>query len=246
MPPADSPIPQLWREDPTKPKPLPPLIHKDEAIVRALQSLLNKQPADAIEHLKGFDPATQEILMRLLPALAVLNEKSVEKLSPDETVALQDGIQGLLLTLRNRAELMIDKMYLCQRIDGFGRYEKLDHGHVFKTGTKRLEGDLVQVYVELRNIGSRQQNGYYVSTLNGKISLRDDRGEEQWLHNFGQSEQAPSLEPRNDCLLVYYFYVPIIAAGKYTLTLEITDRTSEPHRTTHQSVEFNVAVPLSQ
>jgi len=48
---------------------------------------LEKQPAEAVAFLQGFDPTNQELFMRVLPALAVLNEKKIEQLSPRKSPA---------------------------------------------------------------------------------------------------------------------------------------------------------------
>ncbi|HYV39771.1 MAG TPA: hypothetical protein VE988_29045 [Gemmataceae bacterium] len=217
----------------TQPLPLP--VDKNQPMIAALACLLNKQPSQAIEHLQGFDRSTQEVLLRLLPALALLNEKSIDQMNPAESASLQEQVQALLISLRSRTELTIEKMCLCEQIDGYGQYTPLKEGHVFQPR------EYVRVYVELRNIANTPRDRYYVTTLNGTVSLQDDKGT-PWVHNYRNNEMPIlSIEPRSDCYRVYDFVVPALPPGKYTFTLEIVDETRQPRRVAQKSVEFVVA-----
>ncbi len=235
--PPDLEPPPLVGQKPSTPPP-------DEPLVGALSCLLKKQLAEALTKLQRYDPATQEQLMRLLPAVVLLGEKGVDGLAPAEAAALQEQVQQVLVALRNRNGLIIDKMCLCEHIAGFGQFKALPEDHAFQAGTSRQAGDWVQIYVELRNIASEQQGTYYTTALNGTVSLNDGQGKPIWTYNYRQREQPlRSSMPRSDCYRAYDFYVPAVPPGRYTLTFEVVDETRQPHRTAKRSVDFVVAGP---
>src|SRR5262249_44083769 len=76
-----------------------------EPLVEALRCVLENHPNEALEHLKGFDPATQELFLRLLPPMALLSHKSLDQLTPPEVAALHEQLESLVVALRPRAEL---------------------------------------------------------------------------------------------------------------------------------------------
>jgi hypothetical protein len=231
-------------EGPSQPPVQPPPAAPQEPVVAALSCLLKKQLAEALTQLQRYDPATQELLMRLLPAVVLLSDKGVDQLAPAEAAALQEQVQQVLVALRNRTGLVIDKMCLCENISGFGQFKALPEGHAFQAGTSRQAGDWVQIYVELRNIASEQQGNYYATSLNGTVSLNDGQGKPVWTYNYRQREQPlRSSMPRSDCYRAYDFYVPAVPPGRYTLTFEVVDETRQPQRTAKRSVEFVVAGP---
>src|SRR5206468_3661926 len=129
-------------------------------LVSALHCLLDNKPQEAIRHLESFDGKKQELVMRLLATLATLNEKSVDQLSPEEKDVLEKQIQGLEVALRDPGELMIAKMCLCERIDGYCQYKAVPDGHAFQAETRGDKGERgkwgerVLLYVEVRNIRS--------------------------------------------------------------------------------------------
>jgi len=221
-----------------------PPAEKEEPLVSALRYLLNNQPKEAVKDLESFDGTKQDLFMRLLAALATLHEKSVDQLSPDEKAALENQLQGLEVALRNPSELIIAKLCLCERIGGYGQYKPVPDGHVFQAGTpgNPWGGELVKVYVELRNITWVPRDSYYVAALHGTIRIRDAEGL-VWSYNLRNRE--PALEkveqPRSDWFRSYDFFVPNMAPGKYTLTIEVADEMHQPHRLAQKSVEFVVA-----
>jgi hypothetical protein len=237
---ADNP-PRVVNQSPIPPPP------PEQPLVNALYYLLHKQSAEALNCLQRFDHSNQDLYMGLLSALAVLNDKGVDQLGPGEIAALQEQLQGLLASLRKRAELVIDKMVLCERIESYGQYLAVRDGHAFQAGTQRQAGDLVQVYIELRNIACEQRGGYFVTALNGTMTIHDAQGTPVWSYNYRKREPLlRSLMPRSDCFRAYDFFVPAMPPGKYTLTIDIVDETYQLHRTARKSVEFLVAPPAGQ
>jgi hypothetical protein len=222
-----------------------PEVGHDEPVVQALFCLFQKKPDQALDFLKSFDRTNQDLFMRLLSALAILHDKSFDQLTPGEVATLDQQMQGVLAVLRHRSDLVIDKLCLCERIDGYGQYKAVRPGHAFLASTARQAGEWVQVYVELRNLTCELRGTAYVTALAGSVNIRDARGDTVWSYNYRKREQPLcSPNPRFDNFRAYGFYVPTMPPGQYTLTVEIVDETQQPFRMAHKSVEFVVAPPI--
>jgi hypothetical protein len=204
--------------------------------ILALRMLLANQSAQAVKCLETYDRPTQELLMRLLPAVALITEKgSVSQLTNAERGALDVQLQGLLVSLHAMSDLTIDKLVLCDLIDRDGRFVPQREGYVYQVG------ELVQVYLLLRNVASELRDGYYVTVLHGKVSLKDAQGQ-GWDHDFREWEKPLKTATASfDCYRPYDFYVPHVPPGRYTLTFEVTDETHAPRRVARKSIEFTVA-----
>src|SRR5205823_1054269 len=61
-----------------------------EDLAAALNCLLRKQHAAALAYLDRFDKGNQEVFLSLLSALAVLNDKRLDQLTPEEAAALEE------------------------------------------------------------------------------------------------------------------------------------------------------------
>jgi hypothetical protein len=209
--------------------------------VMALRSLLQNQSIQAVKCLEKYDPATQELLMRLLPAVALISEKgSIDKLSAVERGALDDQMKGLLLSLHALTDLTIDKMCLCECIASNGTFKPQRQGYAYQPR------ELVQVFLLLRNLTSAQRDdGYYVTALHGKVSLKDATGEVWSLDFRGREQPLISATACYDCYRPYDFYVPVVPPGHYTLIIEIADETRPGRRLARKSVDFTVAAPVS-
>jgi hypothetical protein len=213
-------------------------------LILAVQSMCHNKPQEAVEHLQHCHPANQEFFMRLLPIMAVLKDKSIDQLNVQEAAALQEQVQRLLLAVVARSDLVVDKMCLCERIDGYGHFTPKRDGYAFKAGTGKQANEQVNVYVEIRNMASVPRDRYYTTLLNGTIRILNGQGDEVWKYNYRKREQPlQSGEPHSDCYRIYDFFVPAIPAGRYTLSIEIVDETCQPHRVAQKSVEFHVAAP---
>jgi hypothetical protein len=202
----------------------------------ALRMLLANQSAQAVKCLESYDRPSQELLMRLLPAVALISEKgSVNKLNSAERGALDDQITGLVASLHALSDLTIEKMCLCEVIDRDGRFRPQREGYAYQVG------ELVQVYLLLRNLASVARDGYYTTVLHGKVILMDATGQ-VWDHDFRERERPlVSATACYDCYRPYDFYVPNVPPGHYTLTLEVADETRATRRVARKSIEFMVA-----
>jgi hypothetical protein len=209
---------------------------KDEPAVEALRLLLLKQAPKSLQCLESYDPQTQQMLMQLLPVVALMAEKPLPKMDTTEVMSLEAQLQRCIAPLRARTDLVIDKLCLCDQIDGYGMFTPRRDGRPFQPS------ELVQVYLELRNLAPELRDGYFIAALHGKVTISDREGTPVWSHNYSLQEQPLKAGwPRYDCYRVYDFYVPAgMQRGHYTLTLEITDETRSPRRSAKKSVEFQV------
>jgi hypothetical protein len=214
----------------------------DHDLVNALRMLLSKQPDKALAYLEHYDRAKQELLLQLLPTLVLLSEKPSEQLNPTEVSAMQDQMQGLLVALRARNDLTIDKICLCDEIKGYGLFTPKRNGYVFQAG------DMLLIYIELCNTTCESRNGYFVTDINGIATIRDAQGQECLKWNYSEAELPfLSLLPRYDCWRPYQLYLPRkMPPGKYTLTMVMTDRTRPLRQIAHKSVEFMIVPPGSR
>ncbi|HZT80580.1 MAG TPA: hypothetical protein VFA26_10170 [Gemmataceae bacterium] len=241
-PPPDVPP----RVEPT-PLPQPTPAPADEPIIKALRCLLEKRPAEAVEALKGYDPANQEVLLGVLPWLVRLTETNLDRASPQESAALLEQLDRLEERLRERSPLAIDKMCLCREVKRFGDYQPLPEGHAFQAGVGGGWGEPVCLYVELRNFSSRPHGPLYETRLAGRVDLRDEKGQRVWVYDF-PVEVDRSRTPRRDRFVRFEFQVPPkVPPGRYSLHLEIRDVTGQassrdapPHRTARAALELRV------
>jgi hypothetical protein len=242
QPPPVLPPLKLNRYDlcpPIQPPPVQPEKAPDDpALVIALRMLLSKQPDKALPYLEHYDRATQEVFIRLLPTLALLDEKSIDQLSASEADKLQEQLEGALVPLRRRAELTIAKMCLCESFEGlgFGRITPKRDGYIFQAG------EILPIYIEVCNTTCQLRDGYYVTHINGTASIYDQSGQRVAFHDYRLREPPmKSLLPHYDCWRPYAVNLPMhMPAGKYLLTVEITDRTLPTARTARKSVEIVV------
>jgi hypothetical protein len=225
---------------------LAPPVPPDPPLVAALRALMEKRPAEALDLLKGYDKASQELLLCLLPLAARLTEGGLQQPNPGEMAAVLEQLRALERPLAERAALGIDKMCLCRKIDSYGVYQKVPDDWAYATGVGDQPGELVQVYVELRNFASKQQGNSYETCLASSLEIRDYRGTLVWRRDF-QAQPDHSHSPRHDYFINYRFAVPPhVPPGSYVLWIQVKDLTGQPgkdapaYRTARRSLDFRV------
>ena len=203
-----------------------------EAAVRAFHLVVVGKHQEAIKALNGYDDSTQEFFIRMFPLLAQIARTSIDKMSAQERIALYDQVKGVDVWLRTRCELLVTKMVYCKRINGFADIEPLPADHAFLARTENRPGDLVQLYVELRNFASKQtKEGDFLTRLSCSLELRDMQGQKVWSHAFDKNE---TTYRKSACVTDYHgnfsFYVPALPPGTYQLTLQVVDETMPEQR----------------
>ncbi len=221
----------------------------EEPLVLALERLLKEDSEalnEALKLLDSYDPATRDCFQRLLPMLAGLTRKGVEKLGPKEIAHMQDQLQGLLLDLRARAELRIDKLYYCEPdLEQPGNFKRLPKEYRFLARCGNRIGEMVLLYAELGNLGMVRRDDYFEARLTSEVIISAESDPKRPLFSKRVDDPRRPLRSRtlaNDYYNTYSFYVPAcIPPGRYTLTLRIRDETTQPPRVKDHTILFVVA-----
>jgi hypothetical protein len=189
---------------------------EDVPLIPALRCFIGKRPADAVNWLKQYSKADQELLLCLLPVIVRLAEGDW-RTDPHETHVVVDRLTQTADKLRPLASLSIDNMCFCRRIDSFGRYDVLPSEYGFRPG------EMVHVYVELQNFLSEQRDNSYRIRLSSYVEIRDMNNRLLWDYAFRENPIF-SLSKRHDYFNKYEFPIPPhLTPGPYTLSLKVTD-----------------------
>ncbi len=198
-----------------------------EPFLLALQAMMQNKHEEAVRYLQAYDPQTQDFFLRMLPILPLVGQKKWAYLSHDEVQNVADQLKKIQEDLRPMTGITIGCLSFCEWVKAYGNYKPLGEDHVFVASTNQKPGDLVQLYVELRNFGSQQRTkGIYETVLASSLEIRNARGEVMRTIAFGD-EKVPlqSRTPLNDYFKNYSFYVPDVPAGVYQLTIRVRDET---------------------
>jgi len=220
----------------------PPGEPTEPPLVEALRSFLDSRPADAVASLKTYDKDNQELLLLLLPVASRLTEGSVEKANAQEVAFFMEQVNAVLLAMRPRAALVIDKMCFCKWIQTFGVYEPTPDKPTYRPG------DWAKVYVEVRNFSSEKREDapgqtFYVTSLESSAEILDGRRNKVWPQGPGR-QPLQRLGPdrsrtlRHDYFDNCYFKVPELPPGSYTLWIQVEDVATR--RTARRSLDFDV------
>lgn len=218
-----------------------------EPVAQALDWMLKGRHAEAIKCLSIYDDDKQEVLLRLLPICTQLVNKRIADLTTQEVGFVHKQLDGLRDSLLPRSELLITRMCFCKDVRGFGSYEKLPDSHQFLTGAQDRIGELVQLYIELKNFASEPtKDGQFVTKLSCSLELHDAAGKKIWSKPFEGNETTLRRSARlHDFYSRYAFYVPAIPAGTYKLTLRVADETNpQSRRIAERSLVFQ-ATPVA-
>ena len=203
-----------------------------EPVVLAFHYIFIGKHQEAIKALRSYDEPTQEFMLRVLPLLTHITKSTLDKMSSQELDILNEQLKGVVSLLRTRCGLSVNKMVFCKSVNGFANYEPLPDDHAFLARTDKRPGDLVQLYVELKNFASKEaKEGEYLTKLACSLELKDINGEKVWAHTFDKSD---TTHRRSACVNDYHgnfsFYVPALPAGTYQLTIQVVDETIPEHR----------------
>jgi len=217
---------------------------KREPLTDALQCILENKHDEALRCLSAYDAETQELFLGLLPTLSILSKKKVTELSAAEVAVLHEQLYSLIGTLRPRTPLAIAKVCYCEWVKGYGNYKPMPEGHAFAAPAPGRPGELVQLYVELRNFVNASRHGAFETRFSSAVEICDSRGELVWSYRF-EDEKQPirSRTQLHDWFNNYSFHVPkSLPPGVYQLTIQVTDETvPESRRVARQHLEFRVA-----
>lgn len=203
-----------------KPSPLasvPPVV-SDTELLRAIRAFQANKPDEAVECLKSYDPATQQIMLSLLPALARLSDGKLQQMKPEEMDVLLEQLTRVPNMLRPRASLQASNVRLCREVHNFAHTEAFPERHEFRPG------DIVYLYMELANFScTADPKGGNTVTLASSLELKDAAGMVVWRADPKEIPDKVSTPPK-DYYRNFRLSIPNIPAGTYTLTVKTTDR----------------------
>lgn len=243
LPPAESPpaLTALWPGLTTAGR-------ADPIWLSAVRAYAEGRADQAVEILKQLDPPNQELVLALLPAL-VEGATADWVRDPGAAAMLTEQFRSLARRLQVRAPLGVDNVTLCRWVSGFGRYEPWPDGRPYRPT------DTAQLYLEVRNLGSRPSHGphgeTHLTAVHYTAEVRDAHGAvieqpapddpRKKVRVVQLDRKVYSRGPVDDFHLLYTFPVPA-TPGVYTISLEVSDpATGRTART--RPVEFRVAGP---
>lgn len=239
-PPEPTPLPKLGPiPEIPKANPQPPEIAKKHAIVLAVECLLDNRPDEIRRHLREYDASTQEFLLRVLAPLSLVDRKN---LRPETKAAIIEQLTALSKSLEQTSSFAISRMDFCDSIRGFKMANPLPGSHEFQAAQPDRPGELVQLYVELKNFASEPAGGAFETRLSSQIEIRDAQGKVRWQHRF-HPDDLKLVSPKTRLTEYYHNYtfaLPVLPAGIYELHVETTDETQAGRPTAEASLPLRV------
>lgn len=207
--------------------PVPPPPAADLPVVAALKAYADGRPAEAAAHLSGCDPASRDLLARLLPAAVKAYEVNVSAGRREQVGPLLATVDAARNGLVVHAPLDVAKIEFASQIDGFARYRPLDGRHAY------APGELAEVYVELHNARPAAvgpDGAESAVRLHWRMDLTDGRGQPVGLVDGngrptptdGDYAPPPTRGPVRDCHLALRVVVPR-SPGEYVLSVQVRD-----------------------
>ncbi len=212
--------------------PTPIVSDGDSPLLLAVRAFQRNRPDEAIEHLKPYEPATQQILLSLMPAMVRLTEGKLQQMKPEEMDALLEQFSRVTPMLRPRASLQASAVRLCREVHTFAHVEPFPERYLYRAG------DVVHLYMELANFSSvPDSKGFYRIELSSTLELRDGANSVVWR---ADPKDVPDIvsSPPQDYYRAFRLCVPNVPPGSYTLSIKTTDRPTG--REVRKAVEFRV------
>lgn len=202
------------------------------SLLKAVKAFQDNKPDEAVACLKEYDPATQQILLSLLPVLSRISDGKLQQMKPEEMDILLDQLTKVPNMLRPRASLQATNVRLCREVHNFAHTEAFPERHEFRPG------DIVYLYMELANFScTADPQGGYLVTLGSSMEMKDASGTVVWKAEPKEVPDKVSTPPQ-DYYRNFRLSVPNVAAGNYTLTVKTTDRPTG--REVQKTVEVRV------
>ena len=233
--------------DPHEPGRLPGL-RPEPLLMEIVRAHLEHRPERALELLKELQPANQEFVLAVLPALARGATADLAS-DPTATALLADELRTAISWLAPRSALMVENATLCWKVYGFGRYEPWPQGRTYRPN------DRAQLYLEVRNLVSQPATGpqgeTHLTYVRGAVEIRDAHNmivdqpdPNEWRRRVKAvrfEEKRYSRGPVEDFHILHPFTVPS-TPGVYTVTVELRDPAGRRSVKT-PPIRFDVAGP---
>lgn len=192
----------------------------ESQLVQAVRDYCDGRTDKALERINDLDPANQEIVLRLLPALVHATKADLSGRSPLDAAVLASQLEAAVDAAQRRSPLRIRKGCFAWRVTQFGVYDPVPDSHPF------LPGGSGMLYIELQNVPSMPAElpaggQGFVTKLACSMQLLDVEGKPVVPpRTFDHAEFTRS--PVRDYFLKLEFDVPA-EPGRYALVVEITD-----------------------
>lgn len=190
----------------------------DPPLVAAFRDYLEGRTDKAVERIKDLEPANQEMILRLFPALKHASKADLR--SPGDAAMLGSQLAAAMEATARLSPMTIRKACFVWRVLQFGVFDPVPEKHPF------LPGGAGVLYLELQNAPSVAAripaggNGY-VTRLECSYQLNDTEGKP-----IAPIKTQPHTEytrsPVRDYFLKIEFEVPP-QPGNYTLVVELKD-----------------------
>lgn len=139
-------------------------------------------------------------------------------LNPNSAQEVLNSMQNAQRELAQLAPLQISKTELCQSVDGFGQYQKIENNFA--------PGDQAIIYCELRNFSANiidsKRGQRYSSRLQGGYQIINDQNEVVSQRQFETTEDL-SRNMRTDFYMYFPLTIPELPEGSYRLNISIED-----------------------
>jgi hypothetical protein len=231
MPPAAEVAAPTVQSPPADSHPAKPAV--DPPLIEAIRCFMDKRPSEAVACLARCDKSSQELLLCLLPLAVHLADQGGQRQDPRETGAYVDQLERLAYRLHCRAPLRITKMYLCESIQGYGKYQPRPEAHSFRPG------ELARLYIELQHLSDEAQGNGYSFHLLTNIEIRDFSNNPLWHFKFDDPGPDISLSKRHDFYHLCTFRIPEKTPGFYILYVKIRDAATG--REVEQTLDFRIS-----
>ncbi|MSR51814.1 MAG: hypothetical protein EXS09_00810 [Gemmataceae bacterium] len=204
----------------------------ESPLLQAVRAYQQKRPEDAVDHLKACDPASQQMLLSLMPALVRLSEGKLAQMKPEEMDMLLDLLTQAPNPLRSKASLKASNMRLCREVHNFAHVEPFPEKHTFRPG------DIVYLYLELSNFScvGDPKSGYFISLMSN-LELLDAANKVVWKAEPKEEPDRVSTPPQ-DYYRNFRLCVPNVPQGDYKLRVNSTDQPTG--RVLDKSIEMRI------
>jgi hypothetical protein len=138
----------------------------ESCVLQALRAMQDRRPEEEVRRcLAKLDPSMQEMVLRLLALSNRLGEHGTNQVVNAQDMAKYlDQVDAVSGYLRARAPLVLPTVCLCRKIKNFGVYDPIANPVFQGGGDGKQPGELVQVYVEVRNFGQRKTGRQFYET----------------------------------------------------------------------------------
>lgn len=191
----------------------------------------------AMQAIPDLDPVDQEFWQHLFWGLANYFDTTSIPAADERAAEAAAQLAQAVLRLQQRANLELRHVTFCDRIDGFGNYDRC-RADEFRPGQEVL------LYAELGNIASTlDDNGYYRTSHASVIEIAAYGSDDDPVDRLVLPETLDLCrQARRDYFHSYALTIPSeIETGNYVLKLTVTDPQNRRHAS--YRINFRVAGP---